>query len=97
MALFQYFSCNDLEQVHATVLRLMNEVGARFPHEPALQALKKTGCRVDADRVRFRQTLWKTLSARRHPNLRSMGATRSKRWKSVVITWFFFPAMGPPL
>jgi trimethylamine:corrinoid methyltransferase-like protein len=35
LALFQYFSRNDLEQVHATVLRLMNEVGVRFPHEPA--------------------------------------------------------------
>jgi trimethylamine:corrinoid methyltransferase-like protein len=53
LALFQYFSRNDLEQVHATVLRLMNEVGVRFPHEPALQVLKKAGCRVDADRVRF--------------------------------------------
>ena len=27
--------------------------GVRFPHEPALQVLKKAGCRVDADRVRF--------------------------------------------
>ena len=31
MALFQYFSRNDLEQVHATVLRLMNEVGGALP------------------------------------------------------------------
>ena len=53
MALFEYFSQNDLEQVHETVLRLMNEVGVRFPHEPALQVLKKAGCRVDVDRVRF--------------------------------------------
>ena len=53
IALFQYFSRNDLEQVYATVLRLINEVGVRFPHEPALQVLKEAGDRVDADHVRF--------------------------------------------
>lgn len=53
MALFEYFSQNDLVQIHETVLRLMKEVGVRFPYEPALRVLKKAGCRVDGERVHF--------------------------------------------
>lgn len=53
MALFEYFSQNDLAQIHGMVLRLMKEVGVRFPNEPALRILKKSGCHLDGDCVHF--------------------------------------------
>jgi trimethylamine--corrinoid protein Co-methyltransferase len=45
----------DIEQVHRESLRILRELGVRFPHKDYLEAFKKMGARVDFDTeiVRF--------------------------------------------
>lgn len=53
----EYFSNEDMDRIHATVLRVLEEKGVRFPYPPALEVLTNAGCRVDGDRVFFNRNL----------------------------------------
>jgi trimethylamine--corrinoid protein Co-methyltransferase len=53
MKYFEYFSDQEVEEIHRTTLRVLQEVGVVFSYEPALQLLKKAGCKVDGEKVYF--------------------------------------------
>jgi trimethylamine--corrinoid protein Co-methyltransferase len=97
MALFQYFSRNDLEHVHETVLRLMNEVGVRFPHEPALQVLKKAGCRVDGDRVRFPANIVEDAVRKAPSKFTIYGRNPEQKVEIGGDNMVFLPCYGAPI
>src|SRR5919108_5859077 len=44
-------SSSDLEQIHQTSMKLLENVGVMFPHEEALAAFKQHGVKVDGQRV----------------------------------------------
>ena len=50
---FQRFSHEQLERLHAASLHVMERTGVRFLEQSALEVLKKGGCQVDGDVVRF--------------------------------------------
>ena len=50
---FEYFSQDDLRQIHDSSLRVLESVGIDFLYEPAVDLLAKAGCKVDGSRVFF--------------------------------------------
>jgi trimethylamine--corrinoid protein Co-methyltransferase len=50
---FEILTKTQLEKVHATSLRILEEIGLDFGHVPALEVLKKGGAKIDGQRVFF--------------------------------------------
>ncbi|MDO0821272.1 trimethylamine methyltransferase family protein [Desulfosporosinus nitroreducens] len=53
MQRYQILSQNEIEQIHETSLRIMEEVGVIFSYAPAREILAKGGAKVDGQRVYF--------------------------------------------
>lgn len=51
MGYFELLSTADLEQIHRTSMRLLEQVGIAFPQEEALAVFRQHGARVEAGRV----------------------------------------------
>ncbi len=51
MDYFELLSASDLEQIHRTSVRLLDQVGIAFPQEDALAVFQAHGVRVEAGRV----------------------------------------------
>jgi len=57
MGYFEYFSSNQLEQIHEATLTILETCGLVFAHEPARDLFAKAGCKVDGQRVFFPKKL----------------------------------------
>jgi trimethylamine--corrinoid protein Co-methyltransferase len=57
MQRYQLLSSNDIEKIHETSLRVMENVGIVFGHVPAREILAKHGARVDGQKVLFPQAM----------------------------------------
>ncbi len=53
MGFFEYFSTNELEQIHEVTLTVMEETGLTFSYEPARDLFAKAGCKIDGQKVFF--------------------------------------------
>jgi trimethylamine--corrinoid protein Co-methyltransferase len=53
MQRFEYFSQEDVRQIHAATLKVLQEVGVDFNYAPALSVLAEAGCRIEGERVFF--------------------------------------------
>lgn len=53
MQRYQILSQNEIEQIHETSLRIMEEVGLVFSYAPAREIFAKGGAKVDGERVYF--------------------------------------------
>jgi trimethylamine--corrinoid protein Co-methyltransferase len=53
MQRYQVVTQNDIERIHETSLRIMEEVGVVFSYEPARNILAKGGAKIDGKTVRF--------------------------------------------
>ena len=53
MNYFEYFSQDDLQQIHDSSLRVLESVGIDFFYEPAIKLITKAGCKVNGTRVFF--------------------------------------------
>ena len=61
MKYFELLNGSDIEVIHENALRLLNEVGVIFDYDPAVQILKKAGCKVDGKKVFFDSALVEEL------------------------------------
>jgi len=96
MRYFEYFSEQEVRRIHETCLRLLETVGVDFSFEPALEVLKKAGCKVEGQRVFFSPKLVEAQVAKA-PAQYTLQARNSE--KSVVIGGehiAFIPCYGPP-
>ena len=50
---FEVLSASDLDQIHATTLRILESTGVRFDQEEALDLFRAAGARVEDNLVRF--------------------------------------------
>jgi trimethylamine--corrinoid protein Co-methyltransferase len=57
MRFFEYFSTNELEQIHEATLTVMERTGLTFSYEPARDLFAKAGCKIDGQRVFFPKKL----------------------------------------
>lgn len=57
MQRYQILTQNEIEQIHETSLRIMENVGIVMTYEPAKEVLKKAGAAIDKDIVRFPRSL----------------------------------------
>lgn len=57
MQVFEYFSKNDLEQIHQATLTILENTGLVFAFEPAVDLFAKAGCKTDGQRVFFPKQL----------------------------------------
>ncbi len=53
MGFFEYFSTEELEQIHEATLIVMETTGLVFTYEPARTLFAKAGCKIDNQRVFF--------------------------------------------
>lgn len=53
MGFFEYFSTNQIEQIHEATLTVMETAGLVFTHQPARDLFAKAGCKIDGQRVFF--------------------------------------------
>jgi trimethylamine--corrinoid protein Co-methyltransferase len=53
MQRFEILTKTQVEKVHATSLRILEQIGLEFVYPPALEVLKKGGAKVDGQRVFF--------------------------------------------
>jgi trimethylamine--corrinoid protein Co-methyltransferase len=96
MQRFEILTKNQLEKVHETSLRILENIGMDFVHPPALEVLKKGGANVDGQRVFFPSRLVEaqikkaprrfTLHARNPQNNRVIGGRNT----------VFAPGYGAP-
>ena len=96
MRYFEYFSEQEVRRIHETCLRLLETVGVDFSFEPAIEVLKKAGCKVEGQRVFFPPKLVEAQVAKA-PAQYTLQARNSE--KSVVIGGehiAFIPCYGPP-
>lgn len=96
MKYFEYFSDEEVEKIHATTMRVLKEVGVVFSYEPALEVLKKGGCRVDGERVYFSPKLVEEQVAKA-PSQFTLYARNPE--KNVVVggdNIAYIPCYGPP-
>lgn len=57
MQRYQILTQNEIEKIHETSLRILEEVGVVFSYAPAREILAKGGAKVDGQRVYF-PLLW---------------------------------------
>ncbi len=57
MGYFEYFSSDQIEQIHEATLTIMETTGLVFAYEPARDLLAKAGCKIDGQRVFFPKKL----------------------------------------
>ena len=57
MEFFEYFSANQLEQIHQATLTVMETAGLVFTYKPARDLFAKAGCKIDGQRVFFSKKL----------------------------------------
>lgn len=57
MQRYQILSQNEIEQIHATSLRILEEVGVVFTYAPAREILSKGGAKVDGQKVYFPENM----------------------------------------
>ena len=96
MRYFEYFSEQEVRRIHETCLRLLETVGVDFSYEPALEVLKKAGCKVEGQRVFFPPKLVEAQVAKA-PAHYTLQARNPE--KNVVIGGehiAFIPCYGPP-
>ena len=96
MRYFEYFSEQEVRRIHETCLRLLETVGVDFSYEPALDVLKKGGCKVEGQRVFFPPKLVEAQVAKA-PAHYTLQARNPE--KNVVIGGehiAFIPCYGPP-
>lgn len=96
MRYFEYFSEQEVRRIHETCLRLLETVGVDFSYEPALEVLKKGGCKVEGQRVFFPPKLVEAQVAKA-PAHYTLQARNPE--KNVVIGGehiAFIPCYGPP-
>jgi trimethylamine---corrinoid protein Co-methyltransferase len=96
MRYFEHFSEQEVRRIHETCLRLLETVGVDFSFEPALQVLKKAGCKVEGQRVFFPSKLVEEQVSKA-PAQYTLQARNPE--KNVVIGGehiAFIPCYGPP-
>ena len=96
MQYFEYFTQQEVRRIHETCLRLLETVGVDFGYAPAVEVLKKAGCRVEGQRVYFPPKLVETQIAKA-PARCTLHARNPE--KNVVIGGehtVFVPCYGPP-
>jgi trimethylamine--corrinoid protein Co-methyltransferase len=49
--LFEILSTEDIQQIHQTSMKLLEDVGVEFPYEPALDVFRRQGVKTDGTRV----------------------------------------------
>ena len=57
MGFFEYFSTNQLEQIHDATLTIMETAGLSFSYTPARNLFARAGCKIDGQRVFFPRKL----------------------------------------
>jgi trimethylamine--corrinoid protein Co-methyltransferase len=61
MKYFELLDAAEVEAIHENALRLLKEVGVIFSYDPAVEILKKAGCKVDGQKVFFEKAIVEEL------------------------------------
>jgi trimethylamine--corrinoid protein Co-methyltransferase len=93
---FEYFSGEDVRQIHTATMKLLQAVGVDFNYAPALEVLATAGCRVEGERVFFDPALVEEMVAKAPSEFTLHGRNPAKK---VVIGGdhvAYIPCYGPP-
>ena len=96
MQRFEYFTDEDVQNIHTATLRVLETVGVDFGYAPAVEVFKKAGCKVEGARVFLSPKLVMEQVAKA-PSEFTLHARDSE--KNVVIGGdhiAYIPCYGPP-
>lgn len=96
MKFFEYFSTDEVEQIHEATLTVMENVGLVFACEPARDLFAKAGCKIDGQKVFFPKKLVEE-QVKKAPSQFTLHARDPE--KNVVIggdNIAFMPCYGAP-
>lgn len=96
MKYFEYFTDDEVSQIHQATMRVLEEVGVYFGYAPALEVFKKAGCRVEGERVYFSPAFVEQQVARA-PSQFTLYARNPD--KNVILggdNFAYIPCFGPP-
>lgn len=96
MKYFEYFTDEEVQQIHATTLRVLEEVGVDFNYEPALEVLTKAGCKVEGERVFFKPKFVEEQIAKAPSEFTLHARNPEKNVKIGGDSIAYIPAYGPP-
>jgi trimethylamine--corrinoid protein Co-methyltransferase len=96
MQRFEYFSADEVGQIHAATMKVMQEVGVDFNYAPAIEVLAEAGCRIEGERVFFEPALVEEMVAKAPSEFTLHGRNPER---NVVIGGdhiAYIPCYGPP-
>lgn len=96
MKYFEYFTDEEVQQIHATTLRVLEEVGVDFSYGPALEVLAKAGCKVEGERVFFKPKFVEEQVAKAPSEFTLHARDPEKNVKIGGESIAYIPAYGPP-
>lgn len=96
MKYFEYFTDEEVQQIHATTLRVLEEVGVDFSCEPALEVFAKAGCRVEGERVFFKPKFVEEQVAKAPSEFTLYARSPEKNVKIGGENIAYIPCYGPP-
>lgn len=97
MQYFEYFSPEEVLQIHHATLKILEETGINFGYKPALDVLQEAGCRIEGERVFFPPKLVEEMIAKA-PSEFTLYARNPE--KNVTIggnNIAYLPCYGPPI
>ena len=96
MQRFEYFTDEDVQKIHEATLRVLEMVGVDFGYTPAVDVFKKSGCKVEGERV-FLSPKMVMEQVAKAPSEYTLQARNPER--NVVIggdNIAYIPCYGPP-
>lgn len=97
MSYFEYFTNEDVQEIHNATLRVLEKTGVNIGYGPALTVYREAGCRVEGERVYFPASLVEKYISKA-PSEFTLYARNPE--KNVIIGGdhiAFIPCYGPPL
>ena len=97
MHYFEYFTKEEVNQIHEATLKILEETGLNFSYEPALEVLRNGGCEVEGEHVTFPRRLVEEM-AKKAPAEFTLYARNPE--KNVTIGGdhiAYIPCYGPPV
>lgn len=96
MKYFEYFTDDEMQQIHATTLRVLEEVGVDFAYAPALEVFAKAGCRIEGERVFFKPKFVEEQIAKAPSEFTLYARNPERNVKIGGDNIAFLPCYGPP-
>lgn len=97
MGYFEYFTKEEVVQIHEATLKILEETGLNFSYAPALEVLRSGGCKVEGERVFFPRKLVEEMVAKAPAEFTLYARNPEKNVTIGGDNIAYIPCYGPPV